>query len=422
MEVTSTFNAAGQLTGSSDGTSYVWDDNGQLTKVDRAGGADDTTLGYAAFGEVAGQDQGASASTYVRDALGRVSSTTTTGAGAGTRTYGYTGLASQISEIDAGANDQSIVRGAEGAPLALVQSNGSTTTTQHAWLNLHGDLTGWRAQSGGAWTSTSLYDPFGTPAATGTNPSILGFQAMPQDATTGLVDMGARSYNPSTASFTAEDTVIGDLRAPITLNRYTYANGAPLDYCDPDGRWSFGGFVSSVGSGLVSLGSKLVEGTKKGIKAVHHAASSVTNSASSAVSSAVSTVTSAVSSTVGGAANALATKARSTVKALQQGFSQIGTDVKQSIARGRGKVKDLAQTLDAAGGHDILNVAGFIQGRSGRGRCRERWPLLHRGRHQECADLPCRHDCPGGWVCRDRWCGSQGRRTTRDHRSQEARG
>ncbi len=72
MEVTSTFDAAGQITSSSDGTSYTWDDNGQLTRIDRPGAADDTDLEYNAFGELVGQDHGTASTSYERDGLGRV--------------------------------------------------------------------------------------------------------------------------------------------------------------------------------------------------------------------------------------------------------------------------------------------------------------------------------------------------------------
>jgi len=52
--------------------------------------------------------------------------------------------------------------------------------------------------------------------------------------------MGRRWYAPTTGGFTARDGVFGELRSPVSLNRYTYANDDPLGYFDPDGRspWS----------------------------------------------------------------------------------------------------------------------------------------------------------------------------------------
>jgi RHS repeat-associated protein len=55
-------------------------------------------------------------------------------------------------------------------------------------------------------------------------------------AANGDVWMGARWYRPGTGTFLHRDTVFGQLQTPISLNRYTYANGSPLNMWDPDGR------------------------------------------------------------------------------------------------------------------------------------------------------------------------------------------
>jgi RHS repeat-associated protein len=60
---------------------------------------------------------------------------------------------------------------------------------------------------------------------------------MRTDPVTGLVDMGARHYDPGRGRFTTPDTVIGALPAPVSLNRYLYANADPVNYTDPDGHW-----------------------------------------------------------------------------------------------------------------------------------------------------------------------------------------
>jgi RHS repeat-associated protein len=98
------------------------------------------------------------------------------------------------------------------------------------------------------------------------------------DPITGLVDMGARNYDPGTGRFTQPDTVIGALDKPISLNRYLYAHADPLSMFDPDGHWPdwfndlpgrVGTFldeatravdraVSSIGNGVASLGGGVV--------------------------------------------------------------------------------------------------------------------------------------------------------------------
>ncbi len=49
--------------------------------------------------------------------------------------------------------------------------------------------------------------------------------------------MGARWYQPTTATFTTRDTIQGLPDTPITLNRYTYAGANPTRYWDPNGRF-----------------------------------------------------------------------------------------------------------------------------------------------------------------------------------------
>ena len=45
----------------------------------------------------------------------------------------------------------------------------------------------------------------------------------------------ARYYSPSTANFLTEDSYLGDISDPLTLNRYNYVKGSPLNYIDPSG-------------------------------------------------------------------------------------------------------------------------------------------------------------------------------------------
>jgi len=47
--------------------------------------------------------------------------------------------------------------------------------------------------------------------------------------------MGARFYKPAPAMFTSRDTYDGVLGSPLSLNRYTYAEGDPIQNADPTG-------------------------------------------------------------------------------------------------------------------------------------------------------------------------------------------
>ncbi len=45
----------------------------------------------------------------------------------------------------------------------------------------------------------------------------------------------ARYYKPETANFLTEDSYLGDILKPLTLNRYNYCAGNPVNYKDPRG-------------------------------------------------------------------------------------------------------------------------------------------------------------------------------------------
>ena len=45
----------------------------------------------------------------------------------------------------------------------------------------------------------------------------------------------ARYYSVKTAGFISEDSYLGDITDPLTLNRYNYVMGSPLNYMDPSG-------------------------------------------------------------------------------------------------------------------------------------------------------------------------------------------
>ncbi len=45
----------------------------------------------------------------------------------------------------------------------------------------------------------------------------------------------ARYYCPTTADFLTEDSYLGNISDPLTLNRYNYVKSSPLNYVDPSG-------------------------------------------------------------------------------------------------------------------------------------------------------------------------------------------
>ena len=49
----------------------------------------------------------------------------------------------------------------------------------------------------------------------------------------------AREYDTTTGRFQQQDTVLGQLKQPVTQNKYTYANNNPFMYRDDAGRWGW---------------------------------------------------------------------------------------------------------------------------------------------------------------------------------------
>ncbi|MBV6702771.1 ricin-type beta-trefoil lectin domain protein [Kitasatospora aureofaciens] len=118
------------------------------------------------------------------------------------------------------------------AGLTLIHQGGTWT---YQISDNHG--TGTLALDGTTLTETRrLSDPFGLPR--GTQPSTwagdLGFVGGTKDDATGLTNLGAREYQPSTGRFLSPDPVI-DTASPQQWNGYSYSNNNPVNLSDPSG-------------------------------------------------------------------------------------------------------------------------------------------------------------------------------------------
>ncbi|MDH6117296.1 RHS repeat-associated protein [Kitasatospora sp. GAS204A] len=82
-------------------------------------------------------------------------------------------------------------------------------------------------------------DPFGNPR--GTQPSTWagdkGFVGGTQDQATGLTNLGAREYQPSTGRFLSTDPIFNPAD-PQQWNGYAYSNNSPVNSSDPTGKLS----------------------------------------------------------------------------------------------------------------------------------------------------------------------------------------
>jgi RHS repeat-associated protein len=191
-----TYNAQDQLTSSTDGsgtTDYSYALNGTLSSVTPASGsAQDYT--FDAYGNLAS----AGGVSYAYDGLGRLV-TRTSGSAATSMSYLGNGDTVASDGTDLYSYDPSGDLTAEGTAAG---SGDAVMTDQH------GDVTAaFNAAAGtSALAGSASYSPYGTATETGAMPG-LGYQGGYTDSVTGLVEMGARWYDPATGGFVSSDTV-----------------------------------------------------------------------------------------------------------------------------------------------------------------------------------------------------------------------
>lgn len=125
-----------------------------------------------------------------------------------------------------------IARDLAGAPL-------STSTGGSAGLvaiaDQHGDVIAGLDPATGAITGSRTYAPFGEVSEEDGTTGSLGYQGEYTDPETGRVNMHARWYDPATGGFSSRDSWTLNPVPSVQANRYTYANGSPLNFTDPSG-------------------------------------------------------------------------------------------------------------------------------------------------------------------------------------------
>jgi RHS repeat-associated protein len=88
----------------------------------------------------------------------------------------------------------------------------------------------------GAVTYASSYDPYGVVSqAFGTSRTAYGYTG--EYTSNEMVYLRARYYDPDLGRFLTRDTWAGDTNSPMSLNRWNYVNGNPINYTDPTGKY-----------------------------------------------------------------------------------------------------------------------------------------------------------------------------------------
>ncbi|MER8236090.1 LamG-like jellyroll fold domain-containing protein [Streptomyces sp. NPDC094049] len=248
------YDLAGRMTSETSGgttTAWEWDKSGNLTKKGNTTGTYDSrnrlttwgtqTYGYSPRGTLRTvTDTAGPSRTVDSDAFERTVSN-------GTSTFAYDSLdrvmthnGSAAFTYDGGSNNlvQDGTSTYSRTPAGTLLASAATGTPGSARLAVtdgHTDLVASLSADGTAVTSSRAYDASGKiTVSQGSNPSV-GYQSGWTDNSTGEVNMAARWYQPTTGGFTSRDTWQLDPDPSVQANRYTYANGSPMNGIDPTG-------------------------------------------------------------------------------------------------------------------------------------------------------------------------------------------
>ena len=202
--------------------SLVWDAEGELAQV--SDGASSDTYTYTADGDRLVRRQGGSTTVYLPGGMELTLAGATVTA---TRYYSFNG---QVVAVRTGPGTAGV----------------STLVADH-----HGTA-GLSIANTTRVVSRRYTDPYGAPR--GTAPASWvgdhGFLDKPVDAS-GLVQVGARYYDPGLGRFVSVDPVM-DLADPQQWHGYAYANNNPITWSDPTGLyvnpWDTAGYKPVVGA------------------------------------------------------------------------------------------------------------------------------------------------------------------------------
>jgi RHS repeat-associated protein len=222
------YNALNQLTEASSGAKYSYDGAGRMTAIEE--GEEETAFEWDLFDHLAKAEGPGGSASYAYDALERLSERK---AGETTQVVHYGDLTDRAT-YDANGEGKTTTSFVAG-PGGLLEER-SAEATSYPLADAHGDITAISGPTGSV-ESRQSYDPWGAQLS---GPSqemgYLGAYERPTDPTTGLIQMGARSYSPELGAFVSEDPVLGHVGIGISSNRYPYVWDNPINLYDLNGR------------------------------------------------------------------------------------------------------------------------------------------------------------------------------------------
>ena len=214
------YDAANRLT-SVDGVAYTWDNNGNLLND--------------------------GANTYVYDSANRLTALSNQQSAS---SYQYSGLGDRLAQSVNGDTTNYTLDLNVG--LTQVLNDGTNTywygvgriaqvnTTTEYFLGDALNSTRQLTDASGQITLAQSYDPFGSViSSAGNGQSVYGYTSEQSDLS-GLVYLRARYYSSGDGRFTSRDSWMGNYNRPLSLNRWGYVEGNPINSTDPSGHFGTG--------------------------------------------------------------------------------------------------------------------------------------------------------------------------------------
>ncbi len=228
--------------------SYSYDNNGNtLTRIDGSG-----TTSYAYDSRNRLSDLNAGQTTYLYDASGIRMSETSSGLTTNylvdpNRDY------AQVVEESFDLNSFAEVRYTYGDDLLAQHRRVDALTTNSSTYHYDGiGSTRRLTDTNSLVTDSYAFTAFGELAgSTGVTVNDYLYTGEQFDPNLGFYYLRARYYNAGIGRFQNMDTFAGRMFEPITLHKYLYANGGPINFVDPSGQ--FGIAEASVANAVSSI-------------------------------------------------------------------------------------------------------------------------------------------------------------------------